>query len=233
MSGEKKTQAASLLAGILEETESEAARERERLERELREREAAERERLATEEAARQAELRRQLDAEAQRQDDAKARRLAAMEALRIEELKEKGLWQEPEPEPVVAPVAPEPRSVQHTAEVVAAQKRSAMPMRIGLAAAILLLGGAAAVFVVVGQVPKADAETRYAFAAPATVEVPTALATVGFQAIPDPIVREVAPEPEAAARPSRTNRGSSGSRTSSGDRRPPRIQLGGELRGP
>jgi hypothetical protein len=232
MSGEKKTQAASLLAGILEETESEAARERERLDRELQEREQAERERRAAEEAQRQAELRRQLDAEAQRQDDARARRLAAMEALRIEELKEKGLWTEPEPEPAPVAAPSETRPVQHTAEVVAAQKRSARPMQLALAAAILAVGGGVALFAVFGQVPAADSESRYAYAAPVTVEAPTALATIGFQPIPDPIVREAEPEPEPAARSGRSSRGSSG-RTTTNERRPPRIQLGGELRGP
>lgn len=232
MSDEKKTQAASLLAGILEETESEAERERERLEAELKQREEDERKRRADEEAARQAELQRQLSEEARRQDDARARREAAMEALRIEELKEKGLWQEPEPEPAPAPVArAAPAGGPHTAEVVAQQKRSSLPMRLAAAAALVLIGGGVALFLIYGQPELVDTETRYAVAAPATVDVAGAVAAIGFEPIPDPIVREAEPETNQARTP-RSTRPSRGT-SNSGERRPPRIQLGGELRGP
>ena len=88
--------AGSLLAGILDETETAAQDEHLRLEEEMRARH--EQQRLHKEELERQraAEAEQRLHAEQHRQDELKQRRTARMEAIRIEDLKEKGEWIDP-----------------------------------------------------------------------------------------------------------------------------------------
>ncbi len=125
MSNDRKTQALSLLEGILEETSSEAENERIRLELERQEREAQSARDAAEAEQRRRDEIVRRLAEEEDRQRAAIERRTATLEALRVEELKEKGLWHEPEPEARPQSVGRPTRPSQSTREVVAAQKRS------------------------------------------------------------------------------------------------------------
>lgn len=86
-----------LLAGILSDTEEEAAAEQQRIEAELKAREEEERRQKEEEEARRRAEAEARMTAEMDRQGDLEKRRTMRMEALRIEELKERGEWVDPE----------------------------------------------------------------------------------------------------------------------------------------
>jgi hypothetical protein len=230
----KKTQAISLLEGILEDTHSAAESERAKLEAQLRERGDVERARKQEAEKERQADIHRRLDADVRRQEEARERRDAAMEALRIEELKEKGLWTEPVkvsvPTPASVPVAPRMTGA-NTAEVVAAQQRSSAKGRFLVLAAILVAGIAGALFFKYGQPVLVDSLTEYAAASPSIVERPVAIAAIGFVPIPDPIVVAAAPEEEATSSSSRRDRRNRDSSSSSRGSTPPRIQLGGELR--
>lgn len=235
----KKTQALSLLEGILDETQAEAEAAQQALDEELKRKEA-EAKRVAEEaETAKRAELERRMAEEADRQRTAAERREAAAEAMRIEELKAQGLWVEPEPEPappVEAPVA----DVGTTREVVAAQEKSKRGTFFAAAAALLILGGGAAGAWVYLNQEFVDASTPFTASAPDTVLYADASAVVAFRAIPDPIVQEAAaPEPEPERRSSSrssTRRESESSRSSdsgssSGSTPPRRFNLGENLR--
>jgi hypothetical protein len=236
---EKKTQALSLLQGILEETQSEAQAERERLAADLRNREEAERQ------AAEEAERRRRVDAERRlaeedaRQRAAAERRAAELERIRIDDLKARGLWQEPKaPEPVEAAptAAPVARPTMSTQDATALQALAARKARRGplLAAAVVLLAaaGGGGGFWYAQSIEHVDSTTTYAKAEVRTAERALASASIGFNQIPDPVVL-AAPTPEPAAttsRPSRPRGSGSSSSTASSTSRPPRIQLGGSL---
>lgn len=233
-----KTQAISLLEGILEETQTEAAAERLRMEAELRRKDDVEKAAREQAERQRRAEGERRLAEEDERRRQAAERRAAEVERLRIEELKAKGLWKEPEPAPVVAPTASpastRPQMSTQEAMAVAAQanrKSTLVPL---LIAAIVLLGLAGAgggywwsenrVFV--------DATTVYAKADPQTSALQNAVATIGFEALPPPVILP-APEiatPAATAGPRRT--GPARSTASPAETGPVRLQLGGNVRG-
>lgn len=88
--------AGSLLAGILDETETAAQVEQSRLEAEMKAKQEEERLRKAEEERQRVHEAEQRLNAEHSRQNQLKQRRTERMEALRIEDLKEKGEWIDP-----------------------------------------------------------------------------------------------------------------------------------------
>lgn len=235
-------QALSLLKGILEETQSEAEAEKARLEAELRRREEAERQAAEEADRLRREEAERRLAAEDARQRAAAERRAAEMERIRIEDLKARGLWQEPVA-PVVESAPAEPtapvkmRPAMSTQDAMALQQAAARKARTGpmlaAAAAVLALGGAGGGLWYAQNVEYVDAQTSYAKADVQTSEVALASASIGFNRIPDPVVI-AAPVPEAApatagTRP-RTRTGGSSSTASTTDDRPPRIQLGGSL---
>lgn len=234
MSEPKKTQALSLLEGILDETANEAESARLALEEELRRKEEEARQRAEAEEAQRRAEIARRLEAEADRQRTAAERREAALEAMRIEELKAKGLWKEPEPEPKPQ-VIEAPRPQVNTQQAVAAGKKSNSSALFAAAAAVLILGGGAAGAWFYMNQEYVDATTPFAAETPAVVALADASAVVTFQAIPDPIVQQAAAPAEEPRRDrgtrSRPRSDSGSSDSGSNDRSPtPEFQLGGNL---
>ncbi len=91
--------AENLLAGILDDTEDVARAEQERIEAELRAKESLEQQRRAEEEKRRKEEAAARLNAEMERLEKVEKRRTAKLEALKIEELKERGEWVDPEEE--------------------------------------------------------------------------------------------------------------------------------------
>ena len=217
----RKTQALSLLEGILNETATEAEAARLALDAEIRQKEQAARLEAEAQEAARRAEISRRLQEEEVRQHAAADRRAAALEAIRVEELKAKGLWKEPEPEPapvvVRAPVA--------IAPVVEEKSRSGL---FAAAAAVLVLGaGAAGGYLYMTQ-EFVDSTTSFAAAQPSVVTLADAQAVVAFQAIPDPIVIE-AEAPELTVS-SRSGRSSSSSRPVDTPGSGRTLDLGGNL---
>ncbi|MCB9530270.1 MAG: hypothetical protein H6700_00675 [Myxococcales bacterium] len=240
MSQPRKTQALSLLEGILDETASEAEAARKKLDEELAAKEAAARAEAEAAELARREEIARRLAEEEARRSAAAERRTATLEALRIEDLKAKGLWKEPEPAPApvaaAAPVTTGP--AQDTRAAVAVQQKSALGRNLAAAAAVLVIGGGAAGAWYVQQQSLVDTVQTFSAAAPSTVDTQRNLvATLTFQAIPDPIVRapEAASGPASASgtparrRPPRTG-GAATTAPTSGPR--PSLTLGGSLGG-
>jgi hypothetical protein len=233
MSEPQKNQALSLLQGILDETAAEAEQAKVALEEEIKRKEAEAKAAAQAEEARRREEIASRLREEEERQRIAAERREHALEELRIEELKAKGLWKEPEPEtaPPVADTAagaPGPS----TQSLVAVQERSRRSVGLAAAAAVLAIGaGAAGVWFYLNQ-EYVDATTPFASATPAVVELASASTVVAFQAIPDPIVQEAAAAPEPArpaTRPSRP-RTSGSSTPEPAEPSGPRLNLGGNL---
>jgi len=251
MAEKRKTQAISLLEGILDDTRNEAEAERQRIEAELKAKEEAERQAREAEEARRRADAEARLAAEEERRRQAAERRAAELERMRIEELKEKGLWKEPEPEPEPAPApvaqSTEPqRPQQSTTEALAVQQANQKKSRLGpilaAAAAVLVLGGGAAAFVIVEGMEYVDASTSFAKAEAATSPLANAVAVVGFEPIPEPEIIEAEPDDEPTTNAATTSRpassgssgsssGSSGSSGASSGSSGPRLQLGGSLR--
>lgn len=229
---QKKNQALSLLAGILEETQSEADAERERLEADLRKKE--EEARLASEAAERQRreEAERRLAEEEQRRRAAAARRAAEEERLRIEDLKARGEWKEPE---VAAPAEPAvaPRRNSMTAEVAQiqaqAKKKQNRAVAFAIAATVLLIGGGGAAFYFTKMVEYVDSTTAYSKSSASTIAIDDAIARVGFNPIPDPIVLQ--PEVPAATAPTGERRSGSSSRRQEEEEPRIRIDLGGSMR--
>lgn len=219
----RKTQALSLLEGILDETANEAEAAREALEAEIRRKEEEARAAAEAAEAERRAEIARRLREEEERQTAAADRRTAALEAIRVEELKAKGLWKEPEPEPV--PVAA-PAPVQAAAPPVEEKSRGGI---FAAAAAILILGGGAAGGYMYMTQEFIDSTTSFASVQPSVVALADAQSIVAFTAIPDPIILQ----PEAAPEPTRRRSSTSGgSGTRERESEGPRIRLGGNLSG-
>ena len=221
----RKTQALSLLEGILDETATEAEAARLALDAEIRRKEQETRLEAEAQEAERRAEIARRLQEEEVRQHAAADRRTAALEAIRVEELKAKGLWKEPEPEPEPAPVVVK-APVAQTAPVVEEKSRGGF---YAAAAALLVLGaGAAGGYLYMTQ-EFVDSTTSYAAAQPSVVALADAQAMVAFTAIPDPIIVEAEAEPER--RRPRSSSSSSSSR-SEPERRPRSLDLGGNMGG-
>jgi hypothetical protein len=207
-----KTQAISLLEGILQETQGEADAEMRRLEEEVKRKEEAERRDVEAAGAAKRAEAGRRLADEEVRQLAAAERRQAELERMRIEELKAKGLWKEPE-KPVVeaAPVlvssAPS-RPVMNTAEALAVQQAQARSTRSSIlmvAALFLVVGGGVAGALYATSIEYVDSMTPYQKAEPAVLVRADAVAALALQPIPEPL----APQEAAAAEetPSTTSR--------------------------
>jgi hypothetical protein len=227
----KKNQALSLLAGILEETQSEADAERERLEADLRKKEEDARLAAAAAEAQRREESERRLAEEEQRRRAAAARRAAEEERLHIEDLKARGEWKEPEvAAPVVAAVAPRRNSMTAEVAQIQAQAKKKQNRAVGfaIAATVLLVGGGAGAFYATTMVEYVDSTTAYAKSSASTLAIDDAIATIGFNPIPDPIILQ--PEVPVAAPTTSGRRGSSGSRR---EEEPTgiRIDLGGSMR--
>jgi len=210
---QKKTQAISLLEGILEETQSEAAAERERLERDLRKKEEAEREAKAVEDKRRREEAERRLADEEERRRQSAERRAAELERLRIEELKAKGLWKEPEPDPVEQVAVPvtsaRPQmSTQEALAVTSQANKQARKLPMILAAAaifIIVIGGGA--FYMISQIEFVDESTPYAKADATTLQTHHALATIGFDPVPEPVIPEAPAVEDTAAAPAAPGR--------------------------
>jgi hypothetical protein len=156
-----------LLAGILDETEQDARSEQERIEAELEARDQERRRKEQEERERKRAEAKARITAEEERLEGLEKRRTMRQEALRIEELKERGEYVEPEPEesgpiaeqePATAPrqVGAAARPTQHqeplreTADIqtgpptpTAPASSNKMPM-LALAAVLALVAGAA-----------------------------------------------------------------------------------------
>jgi hypothetical protein len=213
----KKTQAISLLEGILLETQGEADAEMKRLSEDLKRKEDEARAAAEATERARREEAERRLAEEEARQMAAAGRRAQELERMRIEELKAKGLWKEPEQPKVeeVAPVAAAPvstRPTMSTVDAVAIQNAQARKSRTAFlvaALAVLGIGGGAGGFVYMNSLEYVDATTTYTKADLAVVEVADAMASLTIQAIPEPIViaAPTAGEPAGRSNRTRTNR--------------------------
>ena len=91
--------AADLLSGILDETEDDALLEQQRIEAELQAKEESERMAREAEEQRKRADAEAKLSAELDRLEQVAERRTQKIEALKIEELKERGEWIDPEVE--------------------------------------------------------------------------------------------------------------------------------------
>ncbi len=228
----RRTQALTLLSGILEETQSEAEAERKRIEEQLRQREVEARAKEEAEEQRRREDAARRLAEEEARQKAAAERRATTMQLLKIEELKEKGLYQEPAPLPPREEVAAPAVNHYNTQQVIAVHKKaSSRGAFLGAAVALLAAGGG--VFAYVNLTRQfVDAQTSYAKAAPETVAVAAPTVRAEFAAPPAPVVEAA---PEEAARPA-ARRPAAGTRTPSrgagSTAPPPRIRLGGALGG-
>lgn len=85
-----------LLAGILDETESDAKAEEARIQAEIQAREEEERRKREAEEEKKRREAEARISAEMERQNNVQERRTARMEALKVEELKARGEWVDP-----------------------------------------------------------------------------------------------------------------------------------------
>lgn len=85
-----------LLAGILDETESDAKAEEARIQAEIQAREEEERRKREAEEEKKRREAEARISAEMERQNTVQERRTARMEALKIEDLKARGEWVDP-----------------------------------------------------------------------------------------------------------------------------------------
>ncbi len=88
--------AGDLLAGILDDTETDAEQERARLDAQIQARAEQERQAREAEERKRLDEAEARLRAEQSRQNQMEQRRTARMEAIRVEDLKERGEWVDP-----------------------------------------------------------------------------------------------------------------------------------------
>ncbi len=224
MAEQKKTQALELLSGILEETQREAEEERRKADEARRTaEEQARRDALAEAEAKRH-EAERKLAEEDARRAAAAERRAAAAEALRIEELRAKGLYKEPEEEkPAAAPAA---------AKAPVEEKRSSLPL---LLAALVLGGLAVGAWFGYQEMNReyVDASTSYSYTAPATVALAAAGETpVAFRARPvvEEVVEEQADSGRSGRRSGRTSSRDSDSATPPSDSGRRGLQLRGGI---
>jgi hypothetical protein len=202
-----KTQAISLLEGILQETQGEADAEMKRLAEDLRRKE--EEAKLAAERAerAKREDAERRLAEEEARQQAAAERRAQELERMRIEELKAKGLWKEPEkpveeaPAPVVSASVRPTMSTTEAMAIQKAQTRQARGMFAMAAVMILAIGGGIGGFVYANSLEYVDSTTPYAKTDAAVVTVADSMASLELRAIPAPPVIEAAPEDAAPTR--------------------------------
>lgn len=220
MSTPRKTQALSLLENILEETQSEAEKERQRLEEELRRKEE-ETKRVAEEaERQRRLEIARRLEEEEARRSAAVERRTAAINLMKMEELREQGLLPETEPEP--APRVEAARSAVDTSAATAARPSVGQSRGVfaAAAAALVLVAAGGGAWAWMNQ-EFVDAKS-FAKQSVDVVALADSATTVAFARIPDPIVVAA---PAAAAAPRRSSGGSSSSSAT-----PARTSIRGSL---
>lgn len=222
--------AENLLAGILDETEDVARAEQERIEAELRAKEEEERRKKDLADRAKKEEAAAKLSAEMERLQQVQQRRTEKLEALKIEELKARGEWVDPEEErrkleaklqqeaelAAMKQAAEEKARRKAAAEVggaegVAAvgpapvpQKSANMGFVAGIVVALLIAlgGGAALAF---GGYELDQATYSKAVFAPKEQEV--ALVEKAFTPLPkpEPVVEQVEEESKPARRGSRT----------------------------
>lgn len=218
--------AGDLLAGILDETEMDARAEEERIQREIQAREEEERRRKAQEEERKRREAEARISAELERQSLNAERRTQKMQALKIEELKERGEWVDPEIEAakqreeearrqreLEEQAMAEARKAAAQARVaseaqpnqpVAANNNSAPVKLIAGGIAALLVAGVAIVAIASGGYePDATPYSKVVYS-PKTVQV--AMVERGFTLIP----KAAEPVEEAEEEPKRTSRRSS-----------------------
>ena len=220
--------AENLLAGILDETEDIAKAEQERIEAELRAKEAREAQRREEENRRRKEAAAAKLSAEMERLEKVEQRRTAKMQALKIEELKERGEWVDPEIErqkleeklrkdaeiAAMKQAAEEEARRKHTASVVVADaaaqpqehKRSNLPIFLAVAVALIAAAGGAGFVMMTGYELDSAAYSKSVFA---PKETTIALVEAGFTPIPEaePVVAEVEEEDEPRAKPRRKAR--------------------------
>ena len=193
----RKTQALTLLSGILEETQSEAEAERKRIDEQLKQKELEAKRRAEEEENARKAEAARKIAEEEARQKAASERRAMTARLLKVEERPENPAEAAP-----TAPVLPTPASISqvksgyNTTQLVAVQRKAGSKGAfIGAAAAILLAAGGGAAYFQLTRT-YVDAQTSFPKASPEFVSV--ASATVRGEWLAAPVA--AAPVADAAA---------------------------------
>lgn len=215
--------AENLLAGILDETEDVAKAEQERIEAELRAKEDEERRKKEDEQRKKKEAAAARLSAELERLEKVEQRRTAKMEALKIEDLKDRGEWIDPEIErkkleDKIKKEA-ELQAMKEAAEIEARRKaqpqqaagmsmgssapeqKSNIGVIIGAVLVAVLLGGGGLAFAVVGGYEVDQATYSKAVFAPKDEQV--AVVTKGFTPIPqpEPVVEEEDDEPDTKRR--------------------------------
>ncbi len=211
--------AGDLLAGILDDTATEAEAEQERIAAEIKARQEEEQRKKEEEEAKKRAEAEARLSAEKERLQQVEKRRTQKLEALRIEDLKESGQWNPPEElsdekdeketppaaaqRPPQAAAQPAPRPMAPAPEPI--PQKSNTGLVIGLAALILAVVGAAVIaFVVLPDGYEVD-NTTYAKTTYTPAQSEITVVELGFAPLPEKKVEE-APAPRTR-RPTRTRR--------------------------
>jgi hypothetical protein len=219
--------AGDLLAGILDDTATEAALEQQRIEADLKAREEEERRRKAAEEERKRLEAEARISAEMDRLEQIEKRRTQKVEALKIEELKASGQWKPPE-EPVERK-QPDAAAIQAAIAAQAAMaapvpQAAAQPMAQAMPMApepqskkpVAILGGVVALVVVAAVAVVALAgggyeldNTPYTKAVYSPKDSQTLLVEMAFAPLPkpEPVVEAPAAAPAArrpAAQPAR-----------------------------
>ena len=233
--------AGSLLAGILDDTETAAQAEQAQLEAAVRaKQEEEERMRLEEEERKRR-EAEEKLRSEQSRQEQIKQRRTEKMEALRVEELKERGEWVDPaldeakqeEERARQAEVEEKARMQQQMAQMqqqmsqmkqksdaqpvepIAATKKSKGPM-IALAAVVVAVIGAGAVLGVLMTQQYQPDTTNYPKVSLEAKEAKNVVTTAAFTPLPKEEEEKVEVAEAKPAKSTRRSRRKSSSRKSS-----------------
>jgi len=218
--------AGDLLAGILDETAMDAREEEERIQREIKAREEEERRKREQEDARRKQEAEARISAEMERQSVNAERRTQKMQALKIEELKERGEWIDPEIEAAKRRAEEEAQRKEAEALALAEARRAAAEARVaseatpggaiaqpandnsklkyalGAVVALVLVAGLGIAGIASGSYePDATSYSKVVYS-PKTVQV--AMVERGFTLIP-----KATPEPvvEDTRRPARTTR--------------------------
>ncbi len=208
--------AGDLLASILNDTETDAAQEQQRIEAEMLAREQEALRLKDAEEQNRRSQAEARISAEMDRLQQVEVRRTQKLEALKIEDLKESGLWQPPE-EPVKveqtdnvlhavqaaqaatpehASVGAQASAAQQAAQPVAKKSNTTAIAILGVVAALVVIGGVVAGMLMNGSY-KVD-DTSYAKAVYTPKDNQILLVEKGFSPLPKP--EPAAPVEESGA---------------------------------
>lgn len=232
--------AENLLAGILDDTEDEAKAEQERIEAEIKAKEEAERLKREEEERRKKEQAAARLNAEMERLQSVEQKRAAKLEAMKIEELKKRGEWVDPEEErrkleeqlrqeaevaALKAKAEAEARAKHRVEEaqargepipgMIAPEPKSKTGMIAGIAIVGALVIGGGAVGASMALSYKVD-PASYSKTVFAPKEVEVALVEKGFTPIPKPTPTAVVEEDDGGGKTNRRRRARRGGSSSS-----------------